>query len=71
MHDQPNPDRAMLGVLLDRDAQRPWSEDEIEREIGSGATDCLNTLYAAGLIHRLGGFVWATRAALVADEIGV
>ena len=71
MHDQPNPDRAILGMLVDRDAQRPWSEDEIEREVGSGAKDCLNVLYAAGLIHRLGGFVWATRAALVADEIGL
>ena len=69
MHDQPNPDRAILGMLVDRDAQRPWSEDEIERETGSGTKDCLHVLYAAGLIHRFGGFVWASRAALVADEI--
>ena len=71
MHDQPNPDRAILGMLVDPGAQRPWSEDEIEREVGSGATDCLNMLYGAGLIHRLGGFVWASRAALTADGIGV
>jgi hypothetical protein len=70
MHDQPNPDRAVLGILLDRDAQRPWSESEIEREIGSSTADCLNMLHGAGLIHRLCGFVWATRAALVSDEIG-
>jgi hypothetical protein len=71
MHDQPNPDRAILGMLVASDAQRPWSEDEIEREVGSGAKDCLNLLYGAGLIHRLDGFVWASRAALLADEIGV
>jgi hypothetical protein len=69
MHSQPNPDRALLGVLVDSNQQRPWSIDEIEREIGSDATDCLDMLYAAGLIHRLDGYVWATRAALVADEI--
>jgi hypothetical protein len=56
-------------MLVDRDAQRPWSEDEIEREVGGGARDCLNILHGAGLVHRLGGFVWASRAALVADEI--
>ncbi len=69
MHNQPSPDRALLGVLVDSAQQRPWSVDEIEREIGSGTTDCLDMLYAAGLIHRLDGFVWATRAALVSDEI--
>jgi hypothetical protein len=57
-------------LLLDRDSRRPWSAEEIEREIGSNVTDSLARLYAAGLIHRLGSFVWATRAALAADAIG-
>jgi hypothetical protein len=62
-------DSAILGLLIDMDATRPWSFDEIEREIRSNPTDSLNRLYGGGLIHRLEGFVWASRAAVVADEI--
>jgi hypothetical protein len=69
MHDQRNPDRAILGMLMDHATQRPWSEDEIEREVGSGARQSLDALHGAGLIHRLGGFAWATRAALAADQL--
>jgi hypothetical protein len=36
---------------------------------GLGETDSLKRLYGAGLIHRLQGFAWATRAALMTDEI--
>jgi hypothetical protein len=66
-------DSAVLGLMLGQDDQRPWSRDEIAREIGSemNATDSLNRLYGAGLIHRLEGFVWATRAAIKADEISL
>jgi hypothetical protein len=38
--------------------------------MGCDVRDSLARLYAAGLIHRLQGFVWATRAALAADAIG-
>lgn len=62
-------DAGVLGLILGRDAQRPWSKDEIDREVGHDAIDSLNRLYGAGLIHRLNGFVWATRAAIMADEI--
>ena len=62
-------DSVVLGLLLDRDAQRPWSRDEIDREIGQDTIDSLNRLYGAGLIHRLEGFIWATRAALKAEEL--
>jgi hypothetical protein len=55
-------DSAILGLLIDSDVQRPWSRDEIDREIGGDTTDSLNRLYGAGLIHRLQGFVWVTRA---------
>jgi hypothetical protein len=71
MHDKPSSgsDRAILGLLIDEDCQGPWSVAEIEREIGAGATDGLARLYGAGLAHRLDGFVWATRAALAADQL--
>ncbi len=62
-------DGGIIGLLVDVDATRPWSFDEIEREMGFNPTDNLNRLYGGGLIHRLGGFVWATRAAVMADEI--
>jgi len=64
-------DSAILGLLLVPDVQRLWSRDEIEREIGSDVTDSLNRLYGGGLIHRLDGFVWATRAAIMTDEISI
>lgn len=62
-------DAAVLGLMLPRDDQRPWSKDEIDRVIGEDTADSLNRLYGAGLIHRLNGFVWATRAAIMAEEI--
>jgi hypothetical protein len=64
-------DHAIILLLLDREDQRPWSEQELKREIGSDVTDSLTRLHAVGLIHRLEGFVWATRAALAAEAIGV
>jgi hypothetical protein len=71
-HDQ-NADGIILSLLTDCDEQRPWSVEEIAREYGNhGDTiDALSRLYAAGLIHRLGEFVWATRAAIRADEVRV
>jgi hypothetical protein len=64
-------DSAILGCLRDSDEQRPWSDDEITREIGSDTTDSLNRLYGVGLVHRLDGFVWATRAAIAADYLTI
>ena len=80
MHDQriPTPpeeeaqeDSVVLGLLLGDREQRPWSKEEIAREVGDDPSDALNRLYGAGLIHRLEGYAWATRAALRAEEIGV
>ncbi len=62
-------DAGIIGLLVDGDAQRPWSFEEIAREIGTNPTDSLNRLYGGGLIHRLEGFVWATRAAVMAEEM--
>jgi hypothetical protein len=64
-------DGVILSWLTEDDAQRPWSVDEIVREYGepNNANDALSRLHGSGLIHRHGEFVWATRAALRADEI--
>ncbi len=64
-------DGVILQWLTDYDTQRPWSVDEIIREYGepNQATDALSRLHGAGLIHRQGEFVWATRAAIRGDEI--
>lgn len=68
---QADTDAAILEALLDEEAQRPWSVDEIARVLEDpiAASDGLGRLARAGLIHRLDGFVFASRAALRADEI--
>lgn len=64
-------DGVILSFLLAGDAQRPWSEDEVAREIDDpiAAADSLKRLARSGLIHRLNGFVFPSRAAQVAEEI--
>ncbi len=77
MHDQPidvierenAQDRALMMALLQESPQRPWAVEELARQMGQDVTDNLRRLYGGGLIHRLDGFVWATRAAAMADEI--
>lgn len=65
-------DAAVLGVMVNAVDQRLWSFEEIEREMGSNPIDSLNRLYGGGLIHRLDKeFFWATRAALMAEEIAM
>jgi hypothetical protein len=75
MHTQPNPgeseefarlDGAILGLLVNRVEQRPWSEAEIIREVGrhGNIPDGLDRLHQAGLVHRWDGLVSATRAAV-------
>lgn len=65
-------DGATFDMLSD-DAQRPWSVDEVARELGDPikTVDRVARLYGAVLIHRCGEFVWASRAALVADAIAL
>ena len=71
MHTHPNPElaEAILGLLVD-DHPTLWSVAELERAIeppgntnSTGTEDTLASLYADGLIHRSGEFVFATRAA--------
>jgi hypothetical protein len=76
MHSKPSPDpeqvdSAVLGLLLAPDSERPWSDEEIAREIGDKVetTDSLARLAGAGLAHRLNSFVWASRAALHAERL--
>jgi hypothetical protein len=78
MHDEPTPtvieqdaqeDSALLGLLMLETSHRPWAVEEVAREMGRDVTDSLNRLYGGGLMHRLDGFVWATRAAVMTDEI--
>jgi hypothetical protein len=65
-------DSAILGLLVDPEAHRPWSVDEVAREIGDkvATADGLARLIGAGLAHRTSeDFVWATRAALYAEAL--
>jgi hypothetical protein len=62
----------VLDLLVDAEIQRPWSVEEVIREVGSpiAAADALEALRAAGLAHRpTDGFVFATRAAVRYHEI--
>jgi HD-like signal output (HDOD) protein len=62
---------AVLGLLTDAEVQRPWAVAELEREIGHPVrtADAVARLYAAGLVHRFGEFVFATRAAIRGVEL--
>jgi hypothetical protein len=64
-------DSGILGLLIRPDHRRLWSQDEIERDINDpvAVADSLHRLYGGGLIHRLDRFVWASRAAIMAEEI--
>lgn len=60
-------DRAILGVLLNPDNQRPWCEAELARGISSTPGKVrysLERLHRAGLVHRWNGLVSASHAAV-------
>ena len=64
-------DRAILTLLLDDDSQRPWAVEELARELGDPEEthDALARLHGAGLIHRLDGFVFASRPAVRGQQL--
>jgi hypothetical protein len=63
-------EQTILTLLLS-DCQCVWSVEELVAEIGRrlDTTDAVVALKAAGLIHRCGDFVFATRAAIRFDGI--
>jgi hypothetical protein len=63
-------DSLVLGLVLDG-ASWLWSVDEIGREIDdrAGVQDAVPRLGSAGLLHRLGEFVFASRSARRAGEL--
>lgn len=65
MHDQ-GIEEAIMGLLLG-EHRSPWAVEEVEREIGDpvATTDALARLCGGGLVNRVGGFVFASRAAVV------
>jgi predicted transcriptional regulator len=85
MQDRRNRDQQTTDGLSDRDHDRavlelllcdrvPWTVDEIVREVNSDPLDVIDAvarLVAAGLLHRHDDFVFLTRAARRADEIGI
>jgi hypothetical protein len=55
-----------LALLLDPRLPWLWSMAELARELGGDllAADAVTGLYVAGLVHRCGEFVFASRAAV-------
>jgi hypothetical protein len=51
----------------------PWTVEELGRELGNpnNATDAVRRLTRAGLVHRLGDFVFPTRTARRTIEINL
>lgn len=66
-----NRDLCVLNLLL-CDSPWPWTVDEIVCELDTriGAVDAVGRLSGMGLVHRFGEFVFPTRAARRADELG-
>jgi hypothetical protein len=65
-------DGAILGLLLNFEAGSLWSVEEVVRQLSApriAVIDGLDSLQAAGLIHRAGDFVFATRAASSFDRL--
>jgi hypothetical protein len=64
-------DNLILTLMLDE--PYPWTVEEIGREIRDPgyATDAVSRLASAGLVHRLGEFVYPTRTARRAAELQV
>lgn len=63
---------AILGLLLNFDAGSLWSVEELVRQLSAPRLDVidgLDSLQAAGLIHRVDDFVFATRAASSFDRL--
>jgi hypothetical protein len=63
---------AILGLLLNFETGSIWSVEEVVGQLSASrleVMDGLVSLQAVGLIHRLGDFVFATRAASRFDRL--
>jgi hypothetical protein len=63
---------AILALLLNFDAGSIWAVDELVRQLSAPRLDVLDgiaELEGAGLVHRLGDFVFASRAASSFDRL--
>lgn len=63
---------AILSLLLDIESGCIWSVDELVRELSAPRLEVLDgiaSLEGAGLIHRSGDFVFASRAASRFDRL--
>jgi hypothetical protein len=63
---------AILALLLNFEAGNLWSVEELIRQLSASrleVIDGLTSLHAAGLIHRIGDYVFATRAASTFDQL--
>jgi hypothetical protein len=63
-------DGHVLGLIVDSGC--PWTVDEIACELSTrlGPADAVARLSRAGLVHRFGEFVFPTRSARRAEQIG-
>jgi hypothetical protein len=61
-HDDAQLDARVLDLLV-HDHVGLWSLDELRQLLGDPAEDSLARLHGLGLIHRLDGYVFASRAA--------
>jgi HD-like signal output (HDOD) protein len=66
-------DNTILSLMLDDTSSWPWSVEEIARELANPikTRDAIRRLTEAGLVHRLGDFVFPTRTARRAAEIEI
>lgn len=69
--DERQREETVLNLLFAEEHSYPWSMEELVRMIGDRieTVDAVCRLEAAGLLHRLGEFVFPTLAARRADEL--
>jgi hypothetical protein len=67
---QTDADEKAVLILLFED-RYPWKVEELTRELNrpTDAVDAIASLAGDGLVHRLGDFVFPTRAARRSDEL--
>jgi hypothetical protein len=64
-------DSSILSLMLCEPGGYPWTREELARTLGDrvDASDAIRRLEQAGLVHRIGEFVFPTLACRRADEL--